>query len=264
MKKLMVLAAIMVASVCAVSAQEAEEGSPLSFDVTADIYSAYVWRGQVLDKHAVLQPGATATFDLKDAGSISANVWMNWDVSQKSKHTTATRTGGGINELDGTLSYSKDFGPVGFTVGHIWYVFPGAGWPKDSYSTEEVFVSLAYNNDVVTPYVNAYYDYNVIKGAYVNAGLNKEVAVNDQLTLGGDLSLGGGSSHYVNGYFGEHSTSLTDFNAKLYASYALTDTFSVGATLAYTVVADSDLHAKGDNIGDGGIVWGGINLGASF
>jgi hypothetical protein len=253
----------MVASICTVSAQEAE-GSPLSFDVTTDIYSSYVWRGLVLDKHAVVQPGATATYDLGDVGSISANVWMNWDVSQKSKHTTSTRTGGGINELDGTLSYSKDLGPVGFTVGHIWYTFPGGGWPSDSYSTEEVFVSLAYNNDVVTPYANAYYDYNAIKGTYVNAGLNKEIAVNDQLTVGGDLSLGGGSSHYVNGYFGDHSTSLTDFNVKIYSSYALNDTFSVGATLAYTVVVDDDLDGKGDNIGDSGIVWGGINLGASF
>ena len=272
MKNLMVLAAVLAASACAVRAQE-EAGSPLSFDATADVYSAYVWRGMVLDKHAVLQPSAKANLNLGDAGTISAKVWMNWDISQKSGHAPQpTRTGGGINELDFWLSYSIDVGPVSLDAGHIWYTFPGNSWPNHSYSTEEVYLRAAYNNDVITPYIGVWYDYNFADGFYGKAGLSKEVKVNDRLAVGGDLSLGAGASHFVAAYTGNavHDGALADANAKLYTSFKLNDTFAIGATLAYTYIVDSDLRdlfnaAGSDNfIGHGGILWGGINLSASF
>jgi hypothetical protein len=262
MKKLVMFAMMSVVSACAVQAQEGK--SPLSFDVSADVYSADVWRGIVKDKHVVGQLGATADVDMRDAGKLSLDVWSDWDLSQKSGHSPTTRTGGGIKELDFTLRYAVDVGPVGLRAGHIWYTFPGGGWPNRSYSTEEIFVSAAFNNDIITPYVIAYYDYNRVKGTYANAGLNKEIAANDRITVGGDAWLGGGSSHYVNKYFGDHSASFTDLNVKGYVSYKLTDNFSVGATVAYTVVVDNDLHTKGDYMGDCGIFWGGINLGAKF
>jgi hypothetical protein len=270
----MLVASMLLVSVCAVNAQNAES-SPLSFGVTADFYSSYVWRGLTLDRHAVFQPGATATLALpEDAGSISLNVWTDWDLSQKTSHnTTTTRTGGGINELDFTLAYSKDVGPVGLSVGHIWYTFPGGGWTKHSYSTEELYVSAAYNNDVVTPSLTLSYDYNFIgegflsdnlfKDLYGAAALSKNVAINDQLTVGGAASLGAGASHYNAGYYGSDE-GFTDYQFKVYAAYALNDTFTVGATLAFTGLIGGDWGVNRHGLSPDEILWGGINLKASF
>jgi hypothetical protein len=275
----MFLAAVMAVAAGSVSAQE--EKLPLSLDVTADFYSAYVWRGLTLDKHAVFQPGATGTLTLpEDAGAISAGVWLDWDLSQKSKHTTSTRTGGGINELDFTLAYAKDFGPVGFEIGNIWYTFPGGGWTKHSYSTEELYLGLAYNNDVVTPSFTVYYDYNAIgdgflsdnpfKDLYGEVALSKEVAINEQFTVGGTASLGAGASHYNAGYCGMspdgHGSDegFSNYQLAVNAAYKLNDTFTIGATLAFTGLIGGDWGIDRHNLSPDEIVWGGINLKASF
>lgn len=277
MKRLVVMAMALAAWVAttgqAQEAAAAKEESPLSFSGTLDIYSAYVWRGMILDQHAVAQPGATATFDMGDAGSISANVWMNWDLSQKSGHSKTTRSGGGIDELDFTLSYSVDVGPVGLSVGHIWYTFPGGGWPKDSYSTEELYVSASYNNDIVTPFVQVYYDYNFVgqdfsadpfECLYANMGLNKSFEVTDQFSVGGALSVGWGANEYNNAYWGSEE-GLSDYQAKVFCSYALTDNLTIGGTLAYTGLFDTSYGLDRDDASTPeSLVWGGVNLGVSF
>lgn len=271
MKRLLMTAAAMAALATAGYAQgaaAAAEESPLSFDATVDFYSAYVWRGLILDKHAVMQPGGTVSLDLKEAGSLSANVWMNWDLSQKSKHTTSTRTGGGINELDATLTYSKDVGPVSLAAGHVWYTFAGAGWPSDSLSTEEIFVSASYANDVLTPFIQANYDYNFADGLYVNGGVKKDFTISDQLTAGASATLGAGNDAYNEAYYGDVGIGglnmrLVDFQAKVYTSYALTDNLSVGATLAFTSVVGGEAGIDRGGLQDE-IVWGGVNLAASF
>ncbi|HPB11837.1 MAG TPA: hypothetical protein PLT74_11290, partial [Kiritimatiellia bacterium] len=88
------------------------EKSPLSLDARADFYSAYVWRGKVLDRHAVAQPSAIATYDAREYGAFSAKFWVNWDLSQRSTKAKATRTGGGINVFNFTPSYARAVGPV--------------------------------------------------------------------------------------------------------------------------------------------------------
>jgi hypothetical protein len=261
---------ILCSLTAAAGALAEEEKSPLSFDARTDIYSAYVWRGKALDKHAVMQPSTIATLDAKEAGSFSLKVWSNWDLSQRSGDSRETRSGGGINVLNLTPSYTKTFGPVGLTVGNIFYTFPGGGYPKHSKSTYELYTTLAYRNPVVTPSLSVYYDYrgvgggfledNPLKDLYVRAALDKSIRLSDRVTAGGTVLLGGGTSHYNAVRYYSSDEGFADYQASVSVSYALTDIFSVGATLAYTGLIGGAWGLDRQNLSPDEIVWGGVNL----
>jgi hypothetical protein len=256
---------------CSSAAASAEaERLALTFDARTDIYSAYVWRGKALDKHAVMQPSAIATLDAKEAGSFSLKVWSNWDLTQHSGDSKATKTGGGINVLNLTPSYTKAIGPVGFTVGNIFYTFPGGGYPKHSKSTYELYTTLAYKNPVVTPSLSVYYDYrgvgggfledNLLKDLYARAALDKSFRLSERVTAGGTVLLGGGTSHYTAVRYYSSDEGLADYQASVNVSYAITDGFSLGATLAYTGLIGGAWGLDRQNLSPDAIVWGGVNL----
>lgn len=265
---------ILCSLTAAAGARAEEEKSPLSFDVRTDIYSAYVWRGKALDKHAVMQPSAIATLDAKDAGSFSLKVWSNWDLSQRSGDSRETRSGGGINVLNLTPSYTKTFGPVGLTVGNIFYTFPGGGYPKHCKSTYELYTTLAYRTPVVTPSLSVYYDYrgvgggfledNPLKDLYVRAALDKSIRLSERVTAGGTVLLGGGTSHYNAVRYYSSDEGFADYQVSVNMSYALTDIFSVGATLAYTGLIGGAWGLDRQNLSPDEIVWGGVNLRCVF
>lgn len=255
-----------------------QEKSPVSLAATLDVYSAYVWRGQVLNDRPVWQPGATVSYNTGDYGTFAANAWANFDMTHRVGHTAAA----GLNELDYTLSYTKDVGPVSLSVGHIWYTFPklnghitdGNGNRQDNYghSTREIYVTAAYNNDLVTPFVKVYHDYEFAEGFYGNAGLTKTVSVNDRISVGSEISLGAADSQYMRAYTqdAEKDQAFVDFNAALFTSYALTDNVSVGLRVAWMSLVDQDVRksinnsgGQGNN-GDTDTLWGGVNLAVNF
>lgn len=248
----------------------AEEKKLLSFDLRTDVYSSYVWRGKVLDRHAVAQPSAIATLDAQEYGSFSMKIWSNWDLSQHDRYSKATSRGGGINVLSLTPSYTKMFGPVDLTVGNIFYTFPGNGWPKTLNSTYELFTTLAYRNSVVTPSLSVYYDYrgvgggfledNPLKDLYSRAALDKSVPICNRLTASGTVLVGWATSHYnaVRNY--SPGEGFVDYQGSLKLTYAVTDAISVAGTLAYTGLIGGALGIDRDAFRTDEILWGGFNL----
>lgn len=248
----------------------AEEKNMVSFDVRTDIYSAYVWRGKALDKHAVAQPSVIGTLDAQEFGSFALKVWSNWDLSQRSGDSKETRTGGGINVLLFSPSYTKAIGPVEVTIGNIFYTFPGDGYPQNSKSTYELFTTLAYKNPVVTPSLSVYYDYrgvgggfledNPLKDLYARVALDKTVPLGERVTASGTVLLGGGTDHYNAVRYCSPGEGFADYQASVRVSYAVTDALSVGATLAYTGLIGGAWGLDRSAISPDEIVWGGVNL----
>lgn len=273
MKTLLMMAAALAAVATTVRAEVKAEAVPaapavvpkeespdtgFSFDATVDLYSAYVWRGLVVNDRPVWQPAGTISYDTGDYGTVSAGAWANFDITDRNGY----RSGGGLNEIDYSASYAIDVSDFTLEAGHIWYTFPKSGGQDYFSSTREVYGSVAYNNDIVTPSLALYYDYAEYDGYYGLAALNKEFALTDQLTLGLDLSLGAGDDDYM-AYFGADDAGLMDFNAGAYVSYTLTDNLSVGAKVVWTSLVDSD--ARDNEAGwDEDLLWGGLNLAASF
>ena len=269
MKKVLFVAAAICVVASAGSAQDATNAAPVavkeeapdtgfSFSSTLDLYSAYVWRGCVVNDEPVWQPGATVSYDTGDYGVFSANVWANFDMTDQAGPTTAA----GLSEIDYTASYAIDVGPMSLSAGHIWYTFPKAGGSDYYNSTREVYATAQYNNDIVNPFVKVYYDYALMEGFYGNVGLNKSVDVTDQLSVGSEVSLGAGDDDYM-AYFGTDDAGLMDFNAAVFAAYSLTENISVGARLAWMSLVDSDARDN-ETYFDEDLLWGGVNLSASF
>lgn len=239
-----------------------EAKCPVSFGATLDLYSAYVWHGCVLNDEPVWQPDLALTYSFGDYGAVTADAWMNFDATGNNSQ----RSFAGMNEIDYTLQYAVTLSDFSLGIGHIWYTFPAMGDTEYYPSTREIFVSAAYNNDIVVPFVKAYYDYARVNGAYVTVGLRKEMTF-DKLTAGAEVALGGASQGYTSYYFDPDGVGnkgnyfFTDATALIYAKYAITDRISVGARLGWVSVLDNELKGvyHQDNL-----IWGGINLGITL
>lgn len=235
-----------------------EAAFPLSVGVTLDLYSAYIWHGCVLNNEPVWQPDVAVSYSLGDYGTVAADVWMNFDSTGNNNQTHIA----GLNEIDYTVQYSVDVGPVSLGAGHIWYTFPSISSTAYYPSTKEIFVSAAYNNDIVTPFAKMYYDYSEAKGIYATVGLRKEVSLTDRLVAGSELAFGGATDPYTQYYFAQDSKSwFTDGTAAIYAKYSITENLFVGVRLGWMSLLNNDLKGvyHEDNL-----LWGGINLGASL
>lgn len=241
---------------------------PLSITLESDLYSAYVWRGCILNDRPVWQPSVASSLDLFGYGALNANLWMNYDLWGQKR--VGHQTFAGLSEIDYTLSYSVDIKDVSLEVGHIWYTFPKANGSDYAGSTKEVYGKAAYNNKIVTPSIGFYGDYDAVKGWYIPVGLNHEFALTDQLTLGLDAIVGLGDKKELNAYHGGDRTlegGLCDFTADAYLSYAVTDNLSLGAKLAWTSILGGDARGNAkdqDPMDETDILWGGISATLTF
>lgn len=254
---------VAIASTCVAQevAEAAEaESFPVSFNAGVDLYSHYLWRGIEVNDEPVAQPAGTATFDLEEFGSVSAGVWANYAFSNSRKGDGRTD---GFNEVDYTLNYGIDVSDFSLEVGHIWYTFPRRNG-SDGASTREVYGAVAYNNDIVTPSLAVYYDYADIEGTYAVAALSKDIEINEQLTAGVFASMGAGDDNYNKGYGLTTDSALIDGNIGASLTYAIDDTFTVGATVVWSSVLDDGIRNNVDPVQDRDWLWGGINFAAAF
>lgn len=248
-------------------------------EANVDAYSAYVWRGIVVNDHPVLQPEGIAGWRDEAVGAFSFGVWSTMNLT--SRHDTATPDGknatGKFSETDLNLNWNRDFGPFNMEAGWNYYDYK---YDRDL-NVNELYACFTYNNDIVSPYVQANWDVDESASLYVTLGLNHEFNLTDRFMLGFDAALGWGSTDYVRYYFnGERddglggtiddnrsSGTLTDYIGKTYLSYALTDSVFFRGTLAYSgfvdnsirnsAVACTDLHYQD-------LLWYGLGVSASF
>lgn len=241
-----------------------EESCPVSFTATVDLYSAYVWRGMILSDKAVMQPGAVVAYDTGDFGTLAAGAWANMDLDSPRSSGTASKST--LSEVDYFASWAKDIGSFSVEVGYTYYDFSDV----PEFNVDELYGKIAYNNDFVTPYMKHYWGITETESMYYTFGLTRSFEITDKLSAGFDAVIGIGSPEYVRYYFPPaQDGTLTDATAKIFASYALTDNLSIGATLAVSGLLDGcvvdaadDYYANQND--QSAIVWGGINLVAGF
>ena len=262
---------LLACSVLAASAASASETNELEktdtsgFKVEAsmDVLSDYVWRGTICNGNPVWQPSVTLGYDAGDLGSVSANVWQSYDLTHKRGTFNNSRRACGLQEIDYTLSYANTLGPVGVEVGHIWYTFPNNSGASD----QDLYATVAYKNDIVTPSASAYWNYSDsantdVSSVYFSFGLSRDFNPIDKLTLTPKAEIGFGDHAYTDSSGG---TELTDQTIGLSANYAITEWFSVGAQINYTWTPSHTLRHEG-YMGEGKhqLLWGGVNATISF
>lgn len=229
----------------------AEETSDV--EVTGDIglYSAYVWRGQVLNDDLVAQPSLTVS-----KGNLSLNIWGNYNINGQGGQDDFD-----LSEVDYTFAYSVPMNTddLSVDVGLIHYTFPGVAVDD----TDELFISTVFNNIILTPVLSVYYDVNEVEdnGIYANFALSQAFCVSEALCFELGASVGWGDDNYNEAYFGATSSSgMNDFNTYVSADYMVNDSVSVGALLQYTLLDGA--HA-GSYLQDD-LVWGGVSVSYAF
>ena len=222
----LVVTAAMVIGVGTVRAGEAE-ATPATATAEANVLSGYVWRGQVLNDEAVLQP----SFTMGNNG-FTINTWGNMNLTDSGAADVPD-----FSELDLTLAYAKTVGEVGLGVGYIDYTFPNTTVA----GTREVCFSIGLPNLVVAPTLAVYYDFDEADGVYGNLSLAYSHELGEKTTLGLFASLGAASADYNSFYFGVDDDALNDFNVGASVSFAVTKSLTIVPAVQYTALPDGDI-----------------------
>jgi len=237
----------------------AESEASLEASVDVDVVSAYVWRGQVLNDRAVVQPGLTAS-----TGGFTVNAWSSMNLD-------GTDTDGEFTEMDWTVSYARELGPTAVELGVVQYTFPNStlenedGTASAYPGTIEVFVSAGLPDVPLGPSVTVSYDVDEIEGLYAVASIGHSFELMETVSLDLSASLGFGDKDYNAGYFGHDQAALNDLLVGVALPISITENFSLTPSLSYMMLPDSDLKDAAEAAyGEKDSVYGGVTLSLAF
>ena len=271
MKKTMAL--LILAAVAAPASAWAAEGS-----VYADVLSAYVYNGLAYNDEAVFQPG----LDVAGPMGFGFNLWANMDLTDNPA-STAPNTAGEWSEVDLGLSWAAPaMGPVGLTLGGLYYVYPqssstvatNAEGAVESVSqapadgSYQVFAKVAADDLPLAPAVKFCHELDNADDWIVLFTVAHGFDLMDKLALNLGAVLGFAGEYYVESNYGSGTGSAfthAQFDAAL--TYALTEKASVALKGSFSTLIDGDVRddvEAGGVYADTDVFFGGINASYSF
>lgn len=235
------------------AAWSAEEESEFSVEVSLPVRSAYVWRGQVVNDEAVFQPEVSA-----EMYGIGVGLWLNQNL------TDNVGSAGEWDEVDGTLYYTRDLGPVNTTVGfteytyphqseEVWIVSPAGEWMRrrDVPSSREVFLELTAAESlewVCVPLLSLNYDFGEADGFYGSLGAGYSADLfGEKAGLEADVTLGLGSEDYNEYYFGVDTLALNDLTVGVAVPIQLTEALVFKPRVEFAALLDDQIRAAGED-----------------
>jgi hypothetical protein len=219
-----------VAVVGGASLAGAEESAPTPPTALAEatLANGYVWRGQVLNNEAVLQPSFTL-----GKGPFTINTWGNMNLTD-----SVTEDAPDFSELDLTFGYSKMLGAVALGAGLIEYSFPNTTFAN----TREVYATISLPTLLIVPTLSLYYDFDEADGVYGNLALTYSHSIAEKATLALFASLGAATSEYNAFYFGVDQNALNDMNVGASLSIPVTKSLTITPAVQYTALPDGDIE----------------------
>lgn len=247
-------AALTIAALAVSAGSAFAEDNAVQVDTEVGVLTHYVWRGNVLEE----RPTAQGNISVSHESGLFADAWFNYALSDQSDITTQAE----LNEVDYTLGYASTYDNIDYSAGVIYYTFPNISGAED---TAEIFVTAALNDQIVTPYVEAYWDVKEVNGLYAKLGLEKGLDISEAMTLTVGASMGYGSKQYTDAYFNKQSDSLLDGVLYLGASYALSEKAAINLSASYSALVDGSINQQVDHdaIADD-VVVGGVSYSYSF
>lgn len=237
MKKMMKMSMGFIAGVLAampLTAQAEEaEAATLNASLDVPVLSAYVWRGQVVNDEAVLQPSFTIR-----KGGFSIAWWGNLNLTDR-----ATGDEAEFSEHDIVISYDTTCPLTGadISMGVMQYDFPNVteetalGNLSLVDDTREAFLSFSFGDVLLAPSVTVSYDFKEADGFYGSFGVGHSFAFSDAISLDLSAALGAATSDWGAFYFGK-AEGLTDYSVSLRLPIAITDAISVTPGVAYSAL----------------------------
>ena len=212
------------------SLARAEDPAPVPATAVAEatLANGYVWRGQVLNDEAVIQPSFTL-----GKGPFTINTWGNLNLTD-----AVTEDAPDLSELDLTFGYAKTVGNVALGGGLIEYTFPNTAYT----GTREVYATIGLPTLLIAPTLSVYYDFDAAEGFYGSFALSYSKSIADKATLALFASLGAASSDYNAFYFGVDENALNDLNAGASLAIPVTKSLTITPAVQYTALPDSKIE----------------------
>ncbi|MBA7644497.1 hypothetical protein ES703_52241 [subsurface metagenome] len=246
---------LLVMSAC--YGQEAEKDKLMvHFEVTADFFSKYIWRGQNLSDDPVFQTGINLSYS-----KLTATIWGNMDL------TNINGNSGDFSELDYCLDYSSEvpgIKGVGYSIGAAYYSFPGT----EVEDTTELYWGLNFDLPL-SPSVMVYHDVDEAEGTYVSLAavhsIEKIIELGPDMPLGMEIgaSLGWGSGSYNKYYWGTDQSKLNDLTFSVSFPVEIAG-WSVGPSLNYVTLLSDDIRDTDAYGTDSDFFFVGVSLSKSF
>ena len=168
-------------------------------DIRADlkVASSYVWRGEVINDEAVIQP--SLTFASADWGF---NVWGTWDLTDATNSSARTR-------MDFMLDYTIVSGKHMLRPGIVAYIFHDATY---SASDDTFEVLMKYALDVtLLPSLTVNYDFGEIEGIYASLALGHSFElIKDKMDIDLKMDIGVANEDYAKAKFTYPKSSILD------------------------------------------------------
>jgi hypothetical protein len=240
-----------------------------------DLFSAYVWRGVTYTNKPVAQPDVYVSFPAGNA-SITAGGWANIEIGSYDDPNDDFSESGGLSAFN--IAEFNPYAEVSFSTGNaalaggiIGYIFPNdldaapnGGLDSES-NTWEVYGIVGFDVPLA-PELSLYYDFDKVKGAYLEGGVSHSVPLGEShtLDLGGlvGLSLGQGISEDDPSFnFEDDGLTHVDFSAGVPLTAGV---FSITPVVHFQINGDeiTKFHSPS---GDGSDLklWGGVSIGWS-
>ncbi|OVE74210.1 hypothetical protein BVX94_01070 [bacterium B17] len=220
MKKVAIISLILITAAASMAAES-------TVSLSADLASAYVFRGSTFNDGAVIQPGMEVS-----GLPVTIGVWGNLDLDDYND----SLEGGEFSEIDIYASYDLplEMEMLGLSVGYCEYTYPSGGGDAD----REVSLSAALDT-VLAPSLAINYgiDGGIDEALYAELGLEHGVDLCESISLSLGAALG-----YLDPETGDSGFTHADISASL--SYGM-----VSAGVTYIAQIDDDLLA---DVEDGG------------
>ena len=239
----------------------AEDATPVAAALDVPVLSAYVWRGQVLNDDAVIQPGLTVS-----KNGFALNAWSSYNAAGSYSGDNEKK----FSEVDLTGSYTHSLGPASVGVGLIQYLFPNQTLSTESGDvaypeTSEAFATIGLPDIPLAPTLSVYSDLDAIEGFYAVLGVGHSFTLCEKASLVASASIGAGDKDYNTGYFGEDKSALNDMNVGLAIPIAVLENLTVKPAVSYTYLPDSKIADAGKAIyGDDNQLVGSVTASYAF
>lgn len=223
--------------------------------VSADFVSAYVFRGVTLLDGASFQPGieVSGLGLAEEYGAVTVGAWGSADLDDDNGNANT------FQETDWYGSYSLPIDALDVSIGYCEYTY-GAGS-----SDKEASIGLGYDLAGVGLFATYYQGVGggIGSSMYIEFGAGYDIEASEDLVVSlgarGAYADRSDNSSYWGVAAGE--SGFADFDLSLGLGYALSDSWGIGASIAYIGQIDDDV--LGDDLYDVEAV-GTLSLAGSF
>jgi hypothetical protein len=238
-----------------------------------DLFSSYVWRGLSLTNKPVVQPDLWVSFPAGNA-SITVGGWSSIDIGKYDDPDNDISESGGLSafnyaEFDPYAEVSFPVGKASLTGGITAYFYPNDltdesnGGLNSESNTWEVYGKVGLDVPLA-PELSIYYDFDKIKGAYVEGAVSHSVPIGEARTLdlGGvvGLSLGQDVSSDPSANFFDDGFTHVDFSAGVPFTAGV---FSITPVIHFQISGDEFTKFTSPTDESDVKLWGGVSIGWS-